>query len=83
MPLCAPCEHTFKPVLPGDSLVVDQELGPSRLRDHGSISMVISVVVSVVVSGSISGAALHFLLPTGHENILVTLLCQIVDQDAV
>src|SRR2546425_115138 len=31
-------------------------------------------------------AALHFLPPTGHENILVTLdtrLCRIVDQDAV
>src|SRR3989454_11420879 len=35
------------------------ELGPSRLRDHGSICE------------SISGAAPSSLLPTGHENILV------------
>jgi len=36
------------------------------------LSVVISVITDTITSGSI-GAALHFLLPTGHENILVTL----------
>src|SRR2546425_8962670 len=51
------------------------ELGPSRLRDHGSISGLISGVIFGAISGviceSISGAAPSSLLPTGQENILV------------
>src|SRR3989454_10728278 len=51
------------------------ELGPSRLRDHGSISGLISGVIFGAISGVIceliSGAAPSSLLPTGQENILV------------
>src|SRR5437899_9298075 len=67
--LCAPASTTCKPHSSRGR--GRPELGPSRLRDHGSISGLISGVISGPICESISGAALHFLLPTGHDNILV------------
>src|SRR5437899_7818902 len=71
--LCAPASTTCKPHSSRGR--GRPELGPSRLRDYGSISGLISGVIfgaiSAVICESISGAAPSSLLPTGQENILV------------